>query len=80
MNKKKKITEDLIEANARLQAVTIESIYRKGNNLAKREGYESLEGIEAVQYYLIQKHNWTPSQVKSMSNDDLSFCLEEESL
>jgi hypothetical protein len=49
-----------------------------GNHLAKREGYKAHSGIEAVQFYLMNKHGWLPSQVRSMSHDDLRFCLEEE--
>lgn len=51
-----------------------------GRDLAKKMGYSWLEqdGIEAIQYFLMQKHNWLPAQVKSMSLDDLSLAVEQE--
>jgi hypothetical protein len=32
-----------------------------GDYLAKREGYKSLDGIDAIHYYLIQKYSWMPA-------------------
>ena len=49
-----------------------------GDKLAESQSYKEVNGIEAVQYYLIQKHNWLPSQVQSMSSEDLRFALSEE--
>lgn len=37
-----------------------------------------LDGIEAVNYYLVRKFNWTPSQVRGMSAEDKRFALTEE--
>lgn len=49
-----------------------------GDYLAKREGYSSHTGIEAIQYFLINKYHWLPSHVKSISMEDLHFLMEEE--
>lgn len=51
-----------------------------GDFIANREGYKSgdLQGMKAVHFYLIQKHNWLPRDVKAMSYDDLRFVLAEE--
>ncbi|MBN9221536.1 MAG: hypothetical protein J0I79_26635 [Mesorhizobium sp.] len=49
-----------------------------GDHLAKREKYKSIDGIQAIHFYLMQKHHWLPASVKSMSDDDLRFCLTEE--
>ncbi len=49
-----------------------------GDTLSKREGYKSHGGLEALQFYLIQKHHWLPSQVKSLNWDDLHFLFAEE--
>jgi len=49
-----------------------------GDTLAKRQGYKGLSGLEAVHYYLIQKHNWLPSQVLTMSLSDLRLALHQE--
>ncbi|CAK8718636.1 hypothetical protein GCAAIG_08095 [Candidatus Electronema halotolerans] len=51
-----------------------------GDRLAKREGYEQVSGLEAIWYYLIQKHHWTPKRVRAMHLNDLHFCLKEERL
>jgi hypothetical protein len=51
-----------------------------GDRLAKRESYEQVSGLEAIWYYLIQKHHWTPKKVREMHLNDLHFCLKEEKL
>ena len=49
-----------------------------GDHLAEREGYKASGGMDAVYYYLMTKHHWLPRDVKSMSQDDLTFALREE--
>ena len=49
-----------------------------GDHLAEREGYKGNSGIDAVHYYLMSKHGWLPSVVRSMSWDDIRFALSEE--
>ncbi|MCO7224723.1 hypothetical protein [Pleionea sp. CnH1-48] len=49
-----------------------------GDELARREKYQGLNGMDAIHYYLVQKHNWLPSQVKSLSMDELHFLLTED--
>ena len=73
-------TDELAEQHGKLQATSTQTVYLLGDKLAQREGYSNLSGLNAVYYYLIQKHNWLPSQVKAMNIEDLSFCLEEEKL
>lgn len=51
---------------------------RFGDTLAEREGYRTYDGIEAVHYYLIQKHGWLPRDVRTMSYEDMRFALGEE--
>lgn len=80
MSKNKKLADKLASADGDLQSITTQSLYLLGDKIAKKEGYKSLSGIEAVHYYLMQKHHWLPSQVKSMSYTDLSFCFEEEKI
>jgi len=70
----------LAKKHGEAQASTTEYLYSVGDKLAKREEYKNLNGIEAVYFYLVQKHHWLPSQVRSLNVDDLSFCLEEEKL
>jgi hypothetical protein len=74
---KKEFADQLVSADANLQSALAKFLHAKGDKIAKEYGYNNLYGIEAVYYYLIQKHNWLPSQVKGMSYDDLSFCLED---
>ena len=49
-----------------------------GDTIAEREGYKSVDGIDAVHLYLIHKFGWLPAQVKSMSSEDIQFVLSEE--
>ena len=49
-----------------------------GDHIAKREKYKTVEGMDAVRFYLVQKFSWAPSQVRSMSYEDMSFVLQEE--
>jgi hypothetical protein len=49
-----------------------------GDHIAQREGYKSLEGMDAVHYYVIAKFKWLPRDVRSMSYDDLRLVLTEE--
>ncbi len=37
-----------------------------------------LYGIPAVNYYLMQKHNWTRSQLEQMSSEEKRFALSAE--
>ena len=74
---KKELTDQIASADANLQSALTKVLYEKGDNIAKEYGYKNLNGIEWVHYYLIQKHNWLPSQVKGISYADLLFCLEE---
>jgi len=49
-----------------------------GDHLAQREGYRSMDGMEAVHFYIVHKFNWQPAQVRAMSASDLRFVLLEE--
>jgi len=49
-----------------------------GDFVAKREKYKIHTGMDALHYYLVQKHHWLPSQVKALNRDDLRFLLAEE--
>lgn len=50
-----------------------------GDTLKKREGWKSdLTGLDAIHYYLVQKHQWLPSVVRAMSLEDMRFALTEE--
>ena len=51
---------------------------RFGDDLAKKEGYKDLDGMEAIWLYLIKTHHWTPAQVKAMHADDIRFILTTE--
>jgi hypothetical protein len=39
-----------------------------GDAIAKREGYKNLDGLEAIQFYLIHKFSWLPRDVRAMSH------------
>lgn len=74
MNEKHKIQQQLAHATADLTY----SLHCFGDEIARREGYKAHDGIEAIHYFLMQRHGWTPAQVRSMSDADLRFAMEEE--
>jgi hypothetical protein len=49
-----------------------------GDTIAQRENYKSINGIDAIHFYIVHKFKWLPSVVKSMSAEDLRFVLSEE--
>lgn len=49
-----------------------------GDTLAKREKYKDLDGMEAIHYYLIQKHHWLPRDVRAMTADDIRLVLSQD--
>eukprot|EP01133_Synstelium_polycarpum_P004190 gene4190-4884_t len=49
-----------------------------GDAIAKRENYNTLDGMDAVRFYLVHKFSWPPAQVKGMSYEDIRFVLQEE--
>ena len=68
-------TEKLMHAEADLKY----ALSRRGTQLAEQEGYKDLDGLDAIRYYLMQKHNWLPAQVKALNFDDLYFAMSQES-
>lgn len=54
-------------------------VTRFGDHIAKREKYRSdLAGLDAVRFYFMQKHHWTPVTLREMSIEDMRFVLTEE--
>lgn len=49
-----------------------------GDHLAKKYQYKEHSGIDAVWYFLVEKHHWTPATVRALNTDDLRFLLAEE--
>lgn len=49
-----------------------------GFQLAEREGWKDIDGMEAVWLYVINKHHWLPRDVKAMTPDDLRLVLHQE--
>lgn len=49
-----------------------------GDDLAKRCKYKTHHGMDAIHFYLVQKYNWLPGQVRALSDDDLLFLLGDE--
>lgn len=66
----------ICEAEAGLKYLMI----RSGDALAQREGYKEHKGLEAIRYYLIQKHHWLPGDVFAISDEHLRFLIAEEKL
>lgn len=49
-----------------------------GDELAKREKFHSVDGMDAIYLYLVNKYRWLPRDVRSLSFEDLRFLLSEE--
>ncbi|UCX03550.1 hypothetical protein [Shewanella glacialimarina] len=49
-----------------------------GDELAEREKYKGVQGIEAVHLYICLKFCWQPSDVRAMAEQDLRFLLTQE--
>lgn len=49
-----------------------------GSDLAEREGYTDIDGIEAVHLYLIRKYGWLPRDVLTMRPSELRLALRVE--
>lgn len=48
-----------------------------GDHLAQKHGY-SHDGLDALRFHLMQKHNWLPRDVHSLSFNDLYFATADE--
>lgn len=49
-----------------------------GDYLAQREGYKAMQGLDAIHFYVMNKHHWMPAQVRAMTFDDLRFVLAQD--
>jgi hypothetical protein len=72
--RKDEATQQLLHIEADL----IFFLHKLGDSIAKKKGYKDLDGLDAIRYFLIQKHNWTPSQVKSMNYEDLQLAMSQD--
>lgn len=72
------IASELSKSEGKQQELLHKLLTVTGNNLAKRELFTNIDGIEAIYLFLINKHHWTPSQVRSMTFEDLAFCVSAE--
>lgn len=73
--------ETLNDARARFHQASAEhnhALERRGDLIAEKLGWNGLEGLDAVRYYLMQKHHWTPAELFSMSEEHLRFAMREE--
>lgn len=75
--KKKNGDKELQKVSAELAGMLFSKLYTLGNEIAKKKGYSNHSDIDAVRFYLMQVHHWTPSQVKAMSIEDLAFAIED---
>jgi len=65
------------QAKRRLKKTLDEYLDAAGNKIVAREKYPSLKGLDAVHFFLIERHHWTPAQVRRISRSDLAFCVQE---
>lgn len=70
--------QEIAKSEARLESVIVEKLHEIGHTIASLKNYKNVDGVDAIRYYLMEKHHWLPSQVKAMSFEDLDFCILEE--
>lgn len=74
------MSDELNESRKRLHAAIGELDYHLelfGDFLAKKEKIP-LDGMDAIHFFLVQKHNWLPRDVRSMSGEDIRLVLANE--
>lgn len=74
MNELNQATHRLLHAEADMAY----HLHCFGDYLAKREGYRTHRGIEAVHYFLMLRHGWKPADLRAMHPNDLGFAMQEE--
>lgn len=81
MDKDRTLQKEFYKTSHRLRILQGQSLFSLecfGDDLAKREGYKGLKGMDALFYYLVQKHHWLPSQVRALNVEDLELLFSEE--
>jgi hypothetical protein len=69
--------EDAAKRKLEASGALAYQLHVRGNRLAKRLGYKKHSGMEAIYFYLVERHHWLPSQVRSLSWDDLWFLTDD---
>lgn len=75
------MSKEMNEVRHRLRVAQGQSLYSIevfGDQLAKKHGYKSHDGLEAVWFCLIEKYHWTPATVRALNIEDLELLLAEE--
>ena len=75
---KKRSLNDLRRESHQLNGTMDYHLELFGDELAKREKYRGIDGMEAIHLYLIRTYHWTPAYVKSMNTDDIRLVLTQE--
>jgi hypothetical protein len=73
--------EGIYESRFRLHETTGQLNYSLecfGDYIAKREKYKTLDGMEAIWFYLVKTYHWPLNEIRSMHPDDIRFLLSEE--
>lgn len=66
--------ESVLMAEAKLRS----NLYKQASLLAKKHGYSSLTGLEALCRYFADKYHWTPQQTRELTTDDIRLLLERD--
>lgn len=65
-------------ALATIQAESEAMLDLFGNELARRQNYKTVKGMDAIHFFLIHRFNWLPRDVKSLSRAEILLILSEE--
>jgi len=49
-----------------------------GDYIAEEEKYQTNKGLNAIHYYIMQKHHWPLIEIRALSDEDIDFILSEE--
>ena len=68
----------LFRSEARSSVIGKYRLFLLSKDLKEKHGYPNGEDFDAIRKYLMEKHHWPPSVVKSMSWSDLEMACSEE--
>ncbi len=72
----KKTLKDLRQDISLAQSKQVLALAGFGDIIAKDEGYTTLDGVDAVIRYIVDKYHWPPHEVRRFSIEDLNLLLD----
>jgi len=73
----KDLKEQHIDVTARLNEARLRLLIHRGEQLNSSHGWDFSDELDAIRFYLMQTHHWTPAVVRSLSDEDLEFATSD---